>query len=82
MARMTIVEAWFAYNPRLDRFSFDYKKIAEQMGITEDQARTQFSHVELNPPAGEDLIIQLTVHSDRIHLDPLLVLRAECEPSF
>lgn len=60
-----IVTALITHNPRLERFQFDYNKIAESQKITEAEARARFQHVELNPPEG-GLAIQLTVYNDRV----------------
>src|SRR5262249_42183909 len=61
--RERIAIALIEHNPRLERFDFDYTKIAESQKISEDEARLRYQHAELNPPEG-DLAIQLTVSHD------------------
>jgi hypothetical protein len=53
------------HSPRLQPFKFDYPKIAKSMEISEQQAREQWKHVELNPPEG-DAAIQITVCGDHV----------------
>lgn len=62
-----ITAALIAHNPRLEPFKFDYSKIAEFQKISEDEARSSYQHVELNPPEG-DLAIQLTVYDDHVFI--------------
>jgi hypothetical protein len=65
--REKIVAGLLAHNPRLERFAFDYSKIAELNRISEEQARLQYQHAELNTPEG-DLAVQLTVHGDHVFI--------------
>ena len=58
-----IAAALIQQNPRLERFDFDYRAIAESDKISEEQARARYQHIELNPPEG-DLAIQLFIHND------------------
>ena len=60
-----VVAALMQHNPRLERFQFDYRAIAEADNIPEAEARTKYRHVELNPPEG-DLAIQLVVYDDHV----------------
>jgi len=60
----TLVE----HNPRLEPFQFDYAEIARSLKITEEQARREWTHVELNPPEG-DLAIQITVFGDHVSIN-------------
>jgi len=62
-----ITAALIEHNPRLESFKFDYSKIAELQKISEDEARSLYRHVELNPPEG-DLAIQLTVYDDHVFI--------------
>jgi len=62
-----IVAALIQYNPRLERFQFDYCKMAESLKITEDEARSRYRHAELNPFEG-DLSIQLTVDDNHVFI--------------
>ena len=67
LTKSAIVAALIQYNPRLERFQFDYSKIAESLKITEDEARSRYQHVELNPPES-DLAIQLTVDDNHVFI--------------
>ena len=62
-----ITAALIEHNPRLERFQFDYKKIAESQKISEDEARSRYQHAELNPPEG-DPAIQLVVYDDYVFI--------------
>jgi hypothetical protein len=62
-----IVSALMEYDPRLERFQFDYGKMAKAANISEREARARFQHIELNPPEG-DLAIQLTVYDDHVFI--------------
>lgn len=63
-----IVEALLRHNPRLQRVEFDYAEIARARNIPEEQARKQFTHVELNSPQG-DPAIQITVFGDHVSVN-------------
>jgi hypothetical protein len=63
--KLKVVAALVEYNPRLQPFKRDYGEIAKFMKISEEQARTQWSHVELNAPEG-DLAIQVEVYGDHV----------------
>lgn len=56
-----------AFNPRLERFVFDYPEIAKTLGVTEAEARAQWRHIELNTH-GEDNPIQVTIEADHASL--------------
>jgi hypothetical protein len=56
-----------ALNPRLERFVFDYPKVAKTLGVTEDEARAQWRHIELNTPDGDNPI-QVTIDADHASL--------------
>jgi hypothetical protein len=62
-----LVSALISYNPRLERFAFDYAKIAELDKISEQEARERNPHIELNPP-DDDIAIQLTVYADHVFI--------------
>lgn len=55
------------YNPRLENFKFDYEEIAELQGITTDEARKAFSHIELNTPEN-DLATQITLFENSVYI--------------
>jgi len=65
--REAIAAALLSHNPRLERFKFDYPKIASSLGISEAEALARYQHAELTPPEG-DLAIQLTVHNDHVFI--------------
>lgn len=65
--RESIVAALLTHNPRLERFAFNFDKIAESEGISEEEARRRYDHVELNAPQG-DLAIQFTVYGDHVNI--------------
>jgi len=67
LTKETITAALIDHNPRLERFKFDYEKMAESQKISEDEARSRYQYVELNPPEG-DLAIQLTVYDDHVFI--------------
>jgi len=68
-----IADALMQHNPRLQEFDFNYAQIAKTMNISEEEARAQWTHVELNTPEG-DPAIQITVFGDHVfHKYPLLV---------
>jgi hypothetical protein len=62
-----IAAALIEYNPRLEPFKLDYRKIAESEKISEDEARSRYQYVELDPPE-RDLAIQLTVYDDHVFI--------------
>jgi hypothetical protein len=69
--RDRIVAELRAHNPGLSVFEFDYAEIARLDNISEDQARAQFQHAELNPSEsdlkeGRALAIQLTVQREHV----------------
>jgi hypothetical protein len=58
--RDVLVDAVRAANPSLEPFAFDFAAIAKSEGITADEARERFQHVELNGPEDGNGI-QITV---------------------
>jgi hypothetical protein len=58
-----IAKALQELNPRLERFPFDYKAIAELEQITEDEARARNQHIELNGPEGGSPV-QVEIQAD------------------
>ena len=63
-----VVSALMEYHPRLEQFRFDYAAIASRRKISEEQARREWNHVEVNPPEG-DPAIQLTVFGDHVAIN-------------
>ena len=55
-----LASALLAADPVLERFRFDYPEIAKLRGLSEEEARREFRHIELNAPEnGNGLQIQL-----------------------
>ncbi|MCU1309483.1 MAG: hypothetical protein JWO20_608 [Candidatus Angelobacter sp.] len=63
--KQRVAAALMEYNPRLEMFNFDYTKIAESRGISEDAARKKWNQIELNAPKG-DPAIQFTIYDNHI----------------
>lgn len=61
--REKLAAALISNNPRLERFAFDYARIAERFRISEDQAHLRYQHAQLNP-VGDDLLVQLEVYGN------------------
>jgi hypothetical protein len=59
----TLAQALIKLNPELSIFEFGFKEIAEMEGITEDEARVRFRHIELNG-ADDGNGIQITLSDD------------------
>jgi hypothetical protein len=62
-----ILAALLLVNPRLEQFDFDYKAIAAATQISEEEAKIQFSYIELNTPE-EDLVSQITIRSNHVFI--------------
>lgn len=65
--REKITTALLEHNPQLEPFQFHFAAIAESQKISEEEARSRYQHVELNPPEG-DLAIQLTISDDQVFI--------------
>lgn len=65
--KLKIAKALTEYNPRLEIFDFDYHEIAKLQGITIDEAKKAFSHIELNTPEG-DLATQITIFDNTVSI--------------
>lgn len=65
--KMIIANALMSYNPRLERFEFDYDEIAKIKGIGLEEARAAFTHIELNTPDG-DLATQITIFENSVSI--------------
>src|SRR5262245_19436588 len=50
-------------NPDLEPFQFGYTEIAAKYGISEDEARIRYRHIELNGP-DDGNGIQITIYDD------------------
>ena len=55
-----IASALVNYNSKLERFENDYKEIAKAHGITVEEAKQRFQHIELNKPDG-NMVVQITI---------------------
>jgi len=66
--KAALVEALRGITPSLERFVFDYELIAREDGITVEEAKKAFRHVELN--GADDDGVQIVVHDEwaTIHL--------------
>lgn len=65
--KLRIAKALIEYNPRLESFDFDYEEIAKLQGITVDEAKKAFSHIELNTPEC-DLATQITIFDNNVSI--------------
>lgn len=63
--KQAVVDALRRMDPSLDPFSFDYDEIAKSLGISVEDARRAYSHVELNGP-GDGNGVQITVHGSHV----------------
>jgi len=80
--KQRVVRALMQQNPRLQPFEFNHAEIAKSMNISEQQAREQWKHVELNPPEG-DPAIQITVFGDHVSINiPYWYTGAEADSVF
>ena len=55
--------ALIGYGTGLERFEFDYALIAESYEMTEEDAQTEFRHIELNSPEGGSGV-QITIEDE------------------
>jgi len=62
-----LTTALLQHNPRLEAFQFNFAGIAESQKISEEEARSRYQHIELNPPEG-DLAIQLTISDNQVFI--------------
>lgn len=63
----TIVAGLIKANPRFEKFSLDYDKIAEFENSTIEEAKAKYTYIELNLPEC-DSAIQITVEDDYVHI--------------
>jgi len=61
--KQQLTRALMAENPALESFEFGYTEIARIDGISEDEARVRYRHVELNGPEKGNGI-QITLYDD------------------
>jgi hypothetical protein len=60
-----IAKALQDYNPKLERFQFDYDEIAKLQSTTVEEAKANFRYIELTKAEGE-LAVQLTIYDDNV----------------
>ena len=65
--KLKIAKALTEYNPRLESFDFDYQEISKLQGITIDEAKKEYSHIELNTPEGA-LATQITIFENNVSI--------------
>lgn len=65
--KQKIVKALIDYNPKLEIFEFNYEEIARLKGISIDEAKEAFDHIELNTPE-EDLATQITIFDNTVSI--------------
>jgi hypothetical protein len=65
--KFAIAKAITNFNPRFENFEFDYAEIARLKGISEDEAKAQFSHIELTTIQG-DVATQLTIFDNSVSI--------------
>lgn len=61
--KRSIAEALINLNPQLEIFPFGFRELAEMEGISEDEAKIKFRHLELNG-ADDGNGIQITLYDD------------------
>ena len=61
--KRALAQALINLNPQLEIFKFGFKELSEMEGITEDEARVKFRHIELNG-AEDGNGIQITLSDD------------------
>jgi hypothetical protein len=65
--KLNISKALMDYNQRLERFEFDYEEIARLQGISIEEAKGKFNHIELNTPE-DDLATQITIFDNYVSI--------------
>src|SRR4051812_24569603 len=65
--KLKIARALIDHNPRLDSFEFDYNEIAKLQGMSVEDAKKKFDHIELNTPEG-DLATQITIFDNNVSI--------------
>ena len=61
--KCSIADALINLNPQLEIFPFGFRELAEMEGISEDEAKIKFRHLELNG-ADDGNGIQITLYDD------------------
>ncbi len=67
-----LAAALLRFDPRLERFVFDYAEIAKTQGISEELARSQCQCIELSPQESDlaegALVVQVTIYPSQVSL--------------
>jgi hypothetical protein len=66
-AKRELAEQLQLISPSLEAFQFDYSEIAKSLKISEQEARTEYRHLELNAP-DDGNGIQITLYDDTASL--------------
>jgi len=61
----SIANALIEFDPTLEKFEFDYEVIAKQRNITLDEAKIQYSHIELNTQL-DALSVQIEIFDNNV----------------
>jgi len=61
----SLANALIEFDPTLEKFEFDHEVIAKKFGISVNEAKTQYSHIELNTPL-DTLSVQITIFDDNV----------------
>jgi hypothetical protein len=70
------------FNPRLEGFKFDYDEIAKLQGTTVEQAKNNFTHIELHTPEW-DLATQISIFDNIVSIEvPYRYMGNEAEKVF
>lgn len=64
-----IADSLIKFDPKLERFQRDYKKIAEDLGVTQTDAEKHFKDIELNTPENNDFLIQINIFKDNVSVN-------------
>jgi hypothetical protein len=65
--KIKIAKALVDYNPNFESFEFDYEEISKLKGISINEAKERFGHIELNTPDG-DLATQITIFGETVSI--------------
>ena len=63
-----VASALISFDPRLEIFQFDHKKIAENQSISIDEARRLTNYIEVNTPEDDANYVQFNITRDHVSL--------------
>ncbi len=63
--KLNIAKSLVSFNPRLESVEFEFAEIADLMGITVEEARQQFNHIEFNT-FQSDLNTQISIFDNLV----------------